>query len=387
VTAPSPTPEPVTITFAYATPNARRAYYEALIEQFNERYPHITVDLREWYGNPWDTSGANDADVIVANGSVIRRLREQERIVGLGAFVENDESFDLSDLHPSSVAYLSYEGEAWSIPAGMDVNVMYYNPDLFDQYGVPYPEYGWTWVDFVEKAVALRDPGAGVYGYAAASQSFDTLAFIYQHGGRIVDDLHDPTRVMFDDPLTVEALEWYAGLAHDHDVLLTPERARRDFDADIPLLGIIVGKVGMWMDALSGTREVQLSVNYGMVPLPRDARSFTQAMIYGYAITAQALEPEACWQWIAFLSEQVPQGLIPARTSVLESEAYEQAVGRDVAGVAAASLEGAEFVSYWALFTGFPSEMRALDRAIDRIIRGDATAWEALEQAQRVGDE
>jgi ABC-type glycerol-3-phosphate transport system substrate-binding protein len=40
----APTPEPVTITFACRDMGAE--HYEALIPEFNEQHPHITVNLR-----------------------------------------------------------------------------------------------------------------------------------------------------------------------------------------------------------------------------------------------------------------------------------------------------------------------------------------------------
>jgi multiple sugar transport system substrate-binding protein len=380
----TPTPQPVTITFTYATFDVDSEPYEAFIETFSERYPHITVEVRRWA--PWVGVDAEDVDVLAVNGGLVSELREEESIISLDPFIQRDESFDLSDLYADSVAYFTYEGESWAIPAGMSVNALYYNKDLFDQYGVPYPEFGWTWNDFMEKAVALRDPDAGVYGYATGDQGFDVISFIYQHGGRIVDDLHNPTRVVFDDPLTVEALEWYARLVHEYDAVLTPERSRREFEVDDPLLAIVLGKVGMWIEDLSGTREVKATLNWGVVPLPSDARSFTQASIYGYAISAHAVDPDACWQWITFLSEQVHPGLIPARTSLLESKAYEERVGGQVVDVALASLENAEIVSYWSLFSGFQTEMRAFGRAVELVLRGDVTAQEAMEQAQQAAE-
>jgi multiple sugar transport system substrate-binding protein len=380
----TPTPEPVTVTFTYATFDVDREPYEAFIEAFSERYPHITVEVRQWA--PWVGVDAEDVDVLAVNGGLVSELREEESIVSLDPFIQRDERFDLSDLHADSVAYFTYEGERWAIPAGMTANVIYYNKDLFDQYGVPYPEFGWTWDDFLEKVVALRDPDAGIYGYAAGDRGFDTIPFIYQHGGRIVDDLHNPTRVVFDDPLTVEALEWYARLVHEYDAVLTPEQSRREFSVEDPLLAIVLGKVGMWMEGLSGTREVKTTLNWGIAPLPRDAQSFTLSSIYGYAISAHAADPDACWQWITFLSEQVHPGLIPARTSLLESTTYEERVGAEVVDVALESLESAEIISYWRLFSEFPREMQAFGHAVERILRGDVTVQEAMEQAQQAAD-
>jgi ABC-type glycerol-3-phosphate transport system substrate-binding protein len=177
-------------------------------------------------------------------------------------------------------------------------------------------------------------------------------------------------------------LEWYARLIHEYEVVLTPERALDLYSASTPLLGVVVGKVGMWRDDIGGTSEVKQTIDWGIAPLPQDAQAFTLASVYGYAISAQAQNPEACWQWITFLSNEIPPGLIPARTNVLESAEYEQRVGRAAAQVARASLEDAQMISFWTLFMGFRKEMQTFVRAVEKIQRGDLTADEAMNWAQ-----
>ena len=43
------------------------------------------------------------------------------------------------------------------LPQNLSSLVVYYNRDLFDAAGVPYPEAGWTWDDFLAAAKALDD--------------------------------------------------------------------------------------------------------------------------------------------------------------------------------------------------------------------------------------
>ena len=44
--------------------------------------------------------------------------------------------------------------------------------------------------------------------------------------------------------------------------------------------------------------------------------------------------PDACWEWITFLDEQMPPFTIPARRSMAESDAYRERVGQETADVA-----------------------------------------------------
>jgi len=386
-----PTPEPVTIAFTHATFDTD--YYEPLVQEFNKRTPHITVELYPREPGEWMRSGnlsVDDADVFVTMDSGLNWLQEQGVILGLDPFLEQDESFDLSDFYPGMVEHLTNEGKTWAIPAGLEFMVMFYNQDLFDQYNVPYPEIGWTWDDFLNIVLTMRDPEAGIFGYAPANESFDPLPFIYQHGGRIADDLQHSTRMTFDDPLTIEALEWYAKLIHEYDAVPTPQEARRAFGGGGYYIGrgFLGGKLGMWAGPLSQRGgqyywPVEWDMRWGMVPLPRDVQSATIASVEGYFIASQTEHPDACWQWITFLSEQTPNRLTPARRSLVESSAYEQQVGSDVAAVVRASMESQLLIAPTTMPEGAEDAMETFGEAIDAIINGLSTPQEAMDWAQR----
>jgi multiple sugar transport system substrate-binding protein len=376
-----PTQEPVTITFVY--PDVDNAYYEPLAQQFNESHPYITVELEP---RPWDVLdqlGTEDVDVITADAFVLYALRQQGDILSLEPFVEQDAFLDVADFYPGTLEALSSEGEVWAIPAGVDVQVMYYSQDLFDQNAVPYPQVGWTWDDFLNSALAVNDPEAGLYGYVSPPGHFDAVLFIYQHGGRIVDDLRDPTRPTFDDPLTIEALDWYARLFHEYDVAPTDQEARQAFGSGRYAVydGLRHGRVGMWMGDLSErgglTWSVEWFVEWGMAPLPSESQSITNAAVEGYAISAETGHLDASWEWILFLSQQVTYRLMPPRCSLAESSAYEQQVGQAVAAVATASMEHAVLLPP-AVWTRFGGAMDTFGQAVDRIISEESTPQEAM---------
>lgn len=374
---PAPTPEPVTITFAH--PFSQPEIYKALIREFNESYPHIIVELL----GPRVRSG----DVFVASPDELNRQLEQGDILSLAPFVEQDESLDLSDFYPGTAALFTRRGELWAVPAGVDPLVMFYNQDLFDQHSIPYPEIGWTWDDFLSAGMAIRDPESGVFGYVSTMQFIDLMFFIYQHGGRVLDDLQNPSRITFDDPLTIEALQWYVRLLNEFDVAPTPDQVRATFGGSGSRihLGIVQGKAGMWPGAFSDREGLswlgEAGLRWGIVPLPRDTQSATWATVEGYFISSQAQSPDACWQWIAFLGQRMPHGLMPARKSLAESAAYEQLVGRDIAAAARASIESAILVT--PEVEGFMDAMQVFFMAVEKAIDGIFTPEEAMIWAQR----
>jgi len=383
-----PTPEPVTIMFAYSGSDAE--YYQALVQEFHERYPHLTVELRPRHSFPFRQTNP-DADVFVSSSFALSELQERGEVLSLDTFIEQDASFDLADFYPGTVQAFTSEGRVWAIPAGVDMLVMFYNQDLFDQYDVPYPEVGWTWADFLDRALALRDPETSVFGYAPTDRIFDAVSLIYQHGGRLLDDLQNPTRPTFNEPLTIEALEWYARLIHEYNVVPTQQQLYEDLGgAGSAVVGVYLNKIGMWTGWLSErgggkgseTWPGEWKMRWGVAPMPRDVQSATPMSVEGYFVSSRAQHPDACWQWISFLSKQPSHRLMPARKSLVESATYEQQIGSQVAAVAQVSMESAMLPSprlvefgggVWEIFW----------RALDEIASGRSTPEEAMTRAQQ----
>jgi len=67
-----PTPEPATIVFAHSGSDAE---YEALVQEFHERYPHLTVEIRPRRSFSQFQQTNPDADVFVSSSFALSELR------------------------------------------------------------------------------------------------------------------------------------------------------------------------------------------------------------------------------------------------------------------------------------------------------------------------
>jgi hypothetical protein len=91
--------------------------------------------------------------------------------------------------------------------------------------------------------------------------------------GGVFDDWSNPTRTTCDDPRTIEAVEWYAKLFHEHRVAPTRTQARKMFAGDPRgWYGFVLHKVGMIVagpddrfPSVGGGKAVRR----GVVTLPR----------------------------------------------------------------------------------------------------------------------
>jgi ABC-type glycerol-3-phosphate transport system substrate-binding protein len=376
--------KPITITFAF--PSYDLAYYQRLLPAFKKQAANITVELHPIQSAPGQIDFKRD--VFVFNWEVSANAQDQvvKAAKPLDMLLEQDRSFNVADFYPNTLDAFKQNGKLYAIPAGLDPWVMYYNRDLFDQYGVPYPQLGWTWDDFLQKAAAISHPDEAIYGYTTRPGYYDSFFFLGQHGGRLVDSNGQPT---FNDPLNVEAMLWYSRLFNDLNLAPTPAQAATAYGYanDSSLLGILKGKIGMWNGTLSdrgGMNQdlVKWNIRWGVAPLPREAQAFTGIFFEGYAISNESANPDAAWQWIAFLSQQIPNRLMPARRSLVESASFANQAGKEVAEAGRASLENAILVTPEALRQLGPAIGLFFD-AVRQIVEQHTPPAIALDGAQK----
>ena len=218
------TPEPVVIQFGSYQEFPESLPMEELQKEFNaqqsgiivEVYPYMVggdIDTSQKRFDCYDTSGSSIAYSQVEGVDYLPAPP-----LALDSFIEGDASFDLEDYFPGTLKLVTSQGSILALPTGLTPAVMYYNKDLFDQHGLEYPQAGWTWDDFLQAAMAIRDPDAEVWDFIPRMVLLDVLLFIFQHGGNNVDDLDNPTQVTFTNPLTIEALDWYSDLILTYQV-------------------------------------------------------------------------------------------------------------------------------------------------------------------------
>ena len=123
-------------------------------------------------------------------------------------------------------------------------------------------------------------------------------------------------------------------------------------------------------------------MEWGMAPLPRDANGATLGFVLAYAAVADTRYPQACWEWITYLSRRPPSYVIPARRSLTESRAFAEEVGAETAEVARAAIEEALIISSTQIQGLGSAGGEGFDQALEAILNGDADALTALSELQ-----
>ncbi len=239
---------------------------------------------------------ASSAAVFIDNG-VLRDLTP---------FIRQDPDFDLS-LYFENVTRIAERGDRlYAIPLDFTPMVMYYNKKLFDAAGVPYPQPGWTWDEFLETArrLTIKPKKAKVptqYGFNFENQPPLWMMWIWNNGGDLLDPEGRRATGYFDSPESIAAVQFLVDLMTRHRVAphLTDSAAA---GLDLFRAGqAAMDLKGHWM--MIDYRADQM--DFGVVGLPTKLpRRVTVVYEAGLAVTARAKHPELGWEYIKFMTSK-----------------------------------------------------------------------------------
>jgi multiple sugar transport system substrate-binding protein len=129
------------------------------MEAFAKAYPHITTELIDIPSADFTQklsvmlNGGSDVDAFwIKDGDTTKGLVNRGQLADLSAYVQRD-SINLADYNGLAERF-NIDGKLVALPASTGYYVLYYNKDIFDKAGVPYPSNDMTWDDW--EALAKR---------------------------------------------------------------------------------------------------------------------------------------------------------------------------------------------------------------------------------------
>ncbi|MCK5921768.1 MAG: extracellular solute-binding protein, partial [Methylococcales bacterium] len=405
--APPIADDAVAIVYAPIGGPVQREALDDLAQVFMETHPNIVINLE-----PSEFSSSNTMSHVAATSSCFEwgwpfdRVEAENAVLSLEPFMDADPTIQAEDFFPALIAQFSVEGQLLGLPGVTSIDVIGYNKDIFDAAGVPYPTDDWTTEEFVEKAVALT-AGAGtekIYGYLPHQfEGLDFYSWVMWLTPSLIDDSVDPPRLRLDDSQTIDAVRWHTSLTTEHQIKpifvdtftdLTTEKDWRALKRE--------GQAAMWLQASlinapERRRETADSTGYVTIPVAPDGSHYSSGggfqVARGYFISAST-EPEAaqaCWQWMTFITQEFygagDIGVVPARRTVAEADAYGQAVGSERAAVNIKFVDSLPALTtheytWWDPFIG----LYFLDEAYKQLIFDNVPVESVLSEAQAKAD-
>jgi multiple sugar transport system substrate-binding protein len=213
---------------------------------------------------------------------------------------------------------------------------MYYNKDLFDQAGIPYPSGDWTWEEFIASARKLtkfNENGAAVqFGVSGIGGSWQYLVLAAQSGAEIFDPAR--SRCLLGSRQAIAAAKFLKRLRDEERICPNAAEA----ETTQPMAAFQIGRAamhisGQWL--IPELRNYQ-SLRWSAAPMPRmkTGPSRTYMGVHAFVISAQTKNPDAAWKFVRYtVSEKAQRQIASLRINmpVLQRIAYSEEFADDPA--------------------------------------------------------
>lgn len=393
------------------TPQELETFQPAL-EAVDAAHPEWVISLEL---APQESAGEKISTLLAA-GSLPDVVRVQGLMAGQwirnGAFLDltpliEESGLKLSEYYPGPLEQFQWQAKLYALPDTAAPEVVFYNKDLFDAAGLPYPTDDWTYEDMRSAAILLTLDTAG---RNAADPAFDPatiqqwgwnggLTYFWQRhlvrgfGGDFCAN-DDCTLMNFTAPETVRAVEWWASLvSSDHAALYDPYGGSQ---TGVPGDPFIAGKAAMGYNGFFAVGQLNsaASFRYGIVqPLVgENGQRYTPLSVNGYAIAANSKNPQAAWALVQALTEAQfladtwgrPGHAVPARRAAAASVINPAHPPENQEAIVAAMEYGEVFMPYTA--SAFEVYGKTADLFV-KAMKGEIGVAEALAQIEVLANE
>jgi multiple sugar transport system substrate-binding protein len=332
----------------FGDPEELRAY-RALIAAYERRDDDADVQLieasdREDLIARLSTSfaGGSPPDVFLLNYRFYGQFATRGVLESLEERVESSDAFEPEDFFPQALEAFRWDGVLTCLPQNVSSLVVYYNRELFRRFGISEPRRGWTWTEFVIRAVQLTrdaqgrpvaagDPEQGavrpaIYGLGIEPTLIRLAPFVWSNGGEIVDDTERPTRLTLETPRALEALEEFLKLRTAYGAVPSDT----DVEAEDDESRFQNGRLAMLLSSRRSTPTFRTitAFDWDVAPLPVMRRSAGILHSDAYCI-AKAGDTDRAWRFVEFANSPEGQRIVartgrtvPSLQEVARSDAF-----------------------------------------------------------------
>jgi multiple sugar transport system substrate-binding protein len=292
--------------------------WTGLIEEFEAEHPNIKVKLSvEPWNDYWQKlavmfGGGQHPDLCWMHYTYFKDYAEQNVLKPLDEFMARDPDLGREDFVDVLLSIFEHRGKQYVLPKDNGGIATWYNMDMFDEAGVHYPEFGWTWDDFLAYSMKLTQDinGDGITDQWGCTDIMfagnpanwwhheQGWAMIKSFGGNTYSD--DFTECYVDQPETVEAIQFMADAINKYGIAPRGEQ--------VAGLGPVfrIGKTAMacFPHAAEGyfiRYEDRPVERYGVEFVPQGKGGIYYGVgATGFAIPTRSRYPDEAWEFIKF---------------------------------------------------------------------------------------
>ena len=342
--APAATPQPAaTADNAAATPAASGENVELtfnvwgdpeelnilqeLADDFNKENPNvkITVTVSDW-DTYWDKlqtqlAAGTPPDVFAMDAPLYPDYQSRGVMLNLQSYIDRDK-FNLDDYYPEALQCYQTPDGYYGLPRDIQPSVMYYNKDMFDKAGVPYPDDTWTWDTVIEQGQKLT----GNNQYALWADLWDMELYwasaIWQNGGEVLSP--DYTKTLIAEPAAMGAWQWFHDMIFKYKIMPSPSAAQQ-FGDPFESGNVAMTPAGHWVVPLYS----KVDFKWDVAPLPKGKERVSVVNSVGFVVAKASKHPDEAWAFLKYLvgvpgqTKVTALGLgVPALKSIANSDVF-----------------------------------------------------------------
>jgi multiple sugar transport system substrate-binding protein len=322
--------------------------YQAAINAFEKENPQIKVDVIDIAAKEYPDkmtvmlAAGEDVDAFaVKDFASYSNYIGRNSLTPLDSFVKKDKI----DLKPygGALNYVKDKGKLMVFPYRSDIYLLYYNKDIFDKAGIPYPSNDMTWQQYREIAKKItrgegNDKTWGAYFHFWRSQA--QIPLLLTTKTTLLDGKYSFLKPMYKLILGMQNED--KSIMSYAEIKTSSANYRGIFES---------GKVGMeymgtWLigSLMTDKKAGKHNVNWGIAKAPHWPGVTPGSTITGIttlAINAKSSKKEAAWKLISFLGGEkgakifAKFGVFPALRTSAVLDIYTSTEGFPVNGKAA----------------------------------------------------
>jgi multiple sugar transport system substrate-binding protein len=281
-----------------------------MLNRFNEADANIQAtfeDIAEGYEKVMTQAAGNvAADVYLFENKFMYSYASRGFFIPLDDMVAGSQVVTQDAYYAEDWNETFWKGAQYLAPFDNSPAMVWYNTDLFDAAGVAYPpsafdDPNWQWDAFLSTAQQLT-AGEGadrVFGWVGERTWYYLLNWIWSNGGDVLNA--EKTECVIDMPETVEALQWAADLALQHQVQPMADQIIEGGNSAM-FFGqrAAMAQRGTWWAI---DLKAQEGLNWNVAPQPAGpAGAYVRNPLDAYGIWQGTQHPENAWQLIESLS-------------------------------------------------------------------------------------
>jgi multiple sugar transport system substrate-binding protein len=341
----------VTLTYWSDASPDEAGFEEQTIAEFEQAHPNIAVNMEFGTGD-WGEmhtqilvrmAAGTAPDVIMTPSDWVRTfaLAKQGGFLDLAPYMQRD------GLDPATTFYGVYNvgvvnGTPYVLTKDYSTTAIYINTDLFDEAGMPYPEEGWTWDDFIAVAQKLT---LDANGNDATSPDFDPEnivqwgAFVppkfgpafsdlaYSYGAQELSDDGSTAVGYLDSETMAQAYEMWRDMLHKYHIAPSIAQIQAQPGVDLFATGQAAMR-GPWGTWDIPTYAETPGLNFRIAPLPSGPKGHYGTVCWnGYGVNKDTDHPDEAWELLKWLGTE-PGQLVFSQMALTSMPAVAEETGK-----------------------------------------------------------